>query len=513
MTTKTEIGRTAVFNWVTLAASLGVAFFLSPFIVRKLGSEGYGVWTLVNSLVAYMWLLDLGLRGAVTRFVSRYHAQGDHESASRAVSAAFWLRVWTGVAILVGALTLSSVTNTIVDVPADMHDAARWAVLIVGVSVAVTITLSIFGGVLAALHRFDLICSVTIVQTGFRAAGAVWLLRNGHGIVHLALWELTIALLGNLALMTLALRVYSELRFAFQRPDSTVLRQLGGYSFYVIVLNACHQVINYTDNIVVGACVGVAAVTIFSIAGGLLEYTRQTVSALGVAFLPLASGLDARGQHHQLRELLIQGTQAALLVALPIEVALFFRGHTFIGIWMGSQYALESGRVLRILLLSQVFLIADYTGYNIACGLGKHKPVAMRMLAEATANFCLSILLARSIGLVGVALGTVIPSVVNHLFFGPRYICKTLDMPVRTFLLQSWVRSALAVVPFAVACFVADNHWPATGLLQFGLQMMALSPLFVLGVVICFWKDVMGNVGHRSKWFFTGRPSRVDGWE
>jgi len=90
---------------------------------------------------------------------------------------------------------------------------------------------------------------------------------------------------------------------------------------------------------------------------------------------------------------------------------------------------------------------------------------------------------------------------VNHVLFGPRYICKTLDTPVRTFLLQSWLRSALAVVPFAVACSVADAYWPATRLFQFGLQMIVLSPLFVLGVVICFWQDVLRYVGDKFKWF------------
>src|SRR5690242_14910624 len=99
MGSKIQIGRTAVFNWLTLAAAIGVGFFLSPFIVRKLGGVGYGIWTLVNSLVAYMSLLDLGLRGAVTRYVSRYHTQGSHEDASQAISAAFWLRIWIGLSI------------------------------------------------------------------------------------------------------------------------------------------------------------------------------------------------------------------------------------------------------------------------------------------------------------------------------------------------------------------------------------------------------------------------------
>src|SRR5262249_24760143 len=82
-----------VVNWAGCVVSLGVGFFLSPFVVYRLGSVAYGIWTIVNSMISYMVLLNLGLRGAVVRFVSRNHARGEHVESSRAISAALWLRL------------------------------------------------------------------------------------------------------------------------------------------------------------------------------------------------------------------------------------------------------------------------------------------------------------------------------------------------------------------------------------------------------------------------------------
>src|SRR5450755_2807636 len=53
-------------NWLALAVTTVVGFFLSPFVVHRLGNLAYGVWVIIGSLVSYMGLLDLGLRGAVT---------------------------------------------------------------------------------------------------------------------------------------------------------------------------------------------------------------------------------------------------------------------------------------------------------------------------------------------------------------------------------------------------------------------------------------------------------------
>src|SRR5437762_513991 len=98
------------WNLVAFVTSSLVAFFLSPFVVHHLGNSAYGVWVLINSMLAYMGLLDLGLRGAVTRFTAGYHAQALHEDASRSLSAAFSFRLGIGVIALgisVGLSTLA----------------------------------------------------------------------------------------------------------------------------------------------------------------------------------------------------------------------------------------------------------------------------------------------------------------------------------------------------------------------------------------------------------------------
>ena len=73
-----RIAQNIVSNWFALVVTTVVGFFLSPFVVHHLGNLAYGVWVLIASLVSYMNLLDLGLRGAVTRFVSKGKAQDDH---------------------------------------------------------------------------------------------------------------------------------------------------------------------------------------------------------------------------------------------------------------------------------------------------------------------------------------------------------------------------------------------------------------------------------------------------
>jgi O-antigen/teichoic acid export membrane protein len=237
---------------------------------------------------------------------------------------------------------------------------------------------------------------------------------------------------------------------------------------------------------VVGAFLSPAAVTLYAIGGLVINYARQIVSSMTTTFTPLASTYEASGNVESLRRLAIHGTRAALLISLPIEVALFFRGHTFIRLWMGDQYAQVSGNVMQILLLSVVLASANTTSAGIVYGMEKHKRTAWWASGEAVANLVLSISLVRYIGIYGVAWGTTIPSVFIELLLWPRFIAKLVDIPVRTYLWQTWVRPAVTVVPFALACALAERYWPARNLAIFFLQIAALLPLIPLMVFLIF---------------------------
>jgi O-antigen/teichoic acid export membrane protein len=61
---------------------------------------------LLVSLVGYLGLLDLGVRGAVTRYVARFHRVGQHESAGRLASTAL------AVFSVAGALTMRATRSS-----------------------------------------------------------------------------------------------------------------------------------------------------------------------------------------------------------------------------------------------------------------------------------------------------------------------------------------------------------------------------------------------------------------
>src|SRR6202167_3078409 len=109
-----------LLNWMTFAVSIMVSFFLSPFVVHRLGNVVYGVWVLANSSIAYMALLDLGMRGAVIHFVAKHQVRGEHLGSSRALSVGLAFRTLISLVVIVASLIFAAVVSKFFRIPFNM---------------------------------------------------------------------------------------------------------------------------------------------------------------------------------------------------------------------------------------------------------------------------------------------------------------------------------------------------------------------------------------------------------
>src|SRR6202008_4912680 len=70
-------------------------------------------------------------------------------------------------------------------------------------------------------------------------------------------------------------------------------------------------------------------------------------------------------------------------------------------------------------------------------GVSKHKFYAYLNLAEGSINLILSLVLVRHFGMIGVALGTLIPMLVTKLWIQPLYVCHVAGIEFLEYLRKS----------------------------------------------------------------------------
>lgn len=77
----------SIFN---LIITIGINFFLSPYIVKNLGAEANGFTSLANNIISYAALLKVAMNSMGSRFITLSYLKGDKEKANRYYSALFF---------------------------------------------------------------------------------------------------------------------------------------------------------------------------------------------------------------------------------------------------------------------------------------------------------------------------------------------------------------------------------------------------------------------------------------
>jgi len=130
-------------------------------------------------------------------------------------------------------------------------------------------------------------------------------------------------------------------------------------------------------------------------------------------------------------------------------------------------------------------------------GLSRHRVMLPLFIGEAVANVAISVLLARSLGVVGVAIGTMIPRLVVTTMLDPVIATAQFGIRRSTYIVEAWVRPTVAMTGFAAATYLIERFWPAHSLAMFFFQVALVLPIAALGAWLVSLDD------DERQWFNT----------
>jgi O-antigen/teichoic acid export membrane protein len=481
-TVKHVIVRNVLSNWGGLLVGMVVAFFLSPFLVHRLGDTMYGVRVLALSLTGYMGLLDVGLRVSVVKHVSRLHAMGDHEELNRTVSSSLALYGGVALAVMAATVGLGLVFPYVFEVSPDVLPTARVVLLLSGLSLAASLVGSVFAGFVLGMQRFDLGNASGIVILLVRTALIVVFVQQGYGIIAISAIHLAAQIANNVWLVWLCYRLQPTLRIGWSGVNKSSARALYGYGAFVMMNNVAMLLLFRSGEVVTGMFLGAAAVTYYSVAGSLTEYLAKIIGTMTQVLHPHASAKGAKGDVEGIRTSIIVGTKICLLIALPVSAGFIVLGHPFIAAWMGESYALQAAPLLVVLTVARLFWLSQSATGNILLGVGKHKMLSGINLATGVFSIIGSVLLVRSHGLVGLAVGSAVPIIVMQGLVLPLYSVRTQGISVGHYLSEAVLRPLLGTLPFVVALVLAKASIKPHNLIGVALTSLAAAPVLLIGV-------------------------------
>ena len=471
------LARNISMDYLALGIDVLIGVVMLPFNMRHLGPSTYGLWVLVASVTAYFSVLDLGYGVAQVKFASEYRARRDSEGLNQIASSLFFLFCIIGLlAFLVGAVLAYNLDNFFNVTPAQA-DTGRKVLLIISAYVAITFPASVFGGIVNGFQRHYLNGSISIATSIIVAVINVLVLLSGYGLVEMVAATTAIRALSHIGYAMNAYRAYPGLRIRMSNVSFIRLREVTGFSAFILLIDLANKLNYSADAIVLGAFMTTVAIAIWAVARRLVDAVQTITGQLNGAMFPIIVDTASLGQLDRLRQLFMQGTRLSLAMVLPIAAGLSLLAEPLVSVWVGPGFA-ASVPVIYILSLVVAIRVGNSTATTLLKGSGHHRLLAVSNLGIAIANLAISVALVRTMGLIGVALGTLIAVSVVSVFVLFPAACRRVQLSKRE-VLKTAVFPALWPLVVMAGFLAITRNLASTSLPGIALQATSAGLIYL----------------------------------
>ena len=474
-------------NVLVLVVRVAITLVMTPVILHALGDYDFGIWEIVSAVVGYMGLLDLGMKPAITRYAALYNGHGSREKLSElfATSCLFMLAV--GFLLFVSFILWGLFGADVLAESGEPEDRYIYFLLIIACQLLITFPgcvaqSFIFGFQKYALNNMIIVCTLLV------GAALIYQYIDKENALVLVAFISTAGMFIRYTLLFFIVAMHKDMaiRFKMTSANLRMFNELIRFGFKSFVQGAGSVVENQSAALLVGWLMGPAYVVFYAMPASIARYLQTVGWAVSDTFMPLFSDLYARQENDKVLQVYLDYSRYLLGGVLPLGLSVFLFGPDFIALWVGPEYIEDGQLLLAILVLSFLLPLLDPFGSHLLIANNRHGILAVISPLAAVLNIVSSIIFINFYGVLGAALGALLPACVATPII-LKYVCKELDISVMFYLKRCLFPLLFPVLIFVVmvslllSAYSIDSYFD---LLSLGAVAVAVYALLFFYLVL-----------------------------
>jgi O-antigen/teichoic acid export membrane protein len=359
------LGRSSLTGAVAQAWRVLSRFVLTPIIIARVGMEGYGAWTLVFSLAAYVDMSNLGLGLAYSKLTAECVRQQQYARLEQILGAGIAVIVPLGLLGLGVAWWLGEPILEGLRVPPALVADAAFAVLAVVAVIVLRMTVGCRLEILAGLQRIDLAFRLQVLASVVELAVSLPLLLLDHGLRGLAIGYVT----GQLVIFAAASRMVAQrlpqLRISPRHASRQGLRELLSVGGRFQLLSMFNTVMGQGIKLMLSWLMGVQWLAVYELADKLVELGKTASEAVIAPLMPAFASLRAGGEALRERMLFLQGSKADVLLGGTSFAFLALFAPSVLLLWTGQEQPWASWALQVLAVGESVMLLTSIVSSSL----------------------------------------------------------------------------------------------------------------------------------------------------
>lgn len=377
--------------------STGVTFFLTPFLIGKIGTDHYGLFILLMSISGMMGIMNLGLGEATLRYVAYYYGRNDLPGINRVVGATLSVYLVSALAAWAVLFLGASPIARLLSLPLADQALAVGLLRLTAISFGISFIAAAFGSIPQALQRFDISTKLSIAQSLFQVAGTVTILLCGGGVYQLVLWGVATSLFTQAANMIVARRLLPALRM-WPSPTRAGLKEVFRYGFWSLLTQLFGIVWFQADRLLLGTLVNPTAVGYLTVPHTVNFRAMDLVSSASAGLFPHFSTLSDQRVRSRL---FLDATWIMMCCSITIYVPLTVMFPDFLRLWINPEFATASAFVGQLIAASCLVRGAALVYQPLLRGINQPHIISIVTVIASVISLAVNIALIPQLGLAG----------------------------------------------------------------------------------------------------------------
>ncbi|MCI9435357.1 MAG: oligosaccharide flippase family protein [Bacilli bacterium] len=471
-----------ILSYITLIVGNLISLVSTPFILSTLGDSEYGLFSLINSMIAYIYILDLGFSNAIIRYNSKYIAEKKEDMLKKINGMFMKLYLLISVlAISIGGIMYHNF-NSIFSHGLNSNEISRIKVMfiIALVNVVISFPLNVFNGIIISKEEFVFSKLIALVRSILNPIMMMLVLCLGARAIGMLIASTILNF--SLGLWTIIF-CFKKLRIELDLSyfNLSIFKEIFKFSFFVFLASIAYQIYWSTDQFVLGMYANASAIAIYTVGSQFTNYYNSFSTVVSSMFLPqLTKIISTEKDPNNSLEVLIKVSRFQYYIASLILMGFLLIGKQFIFLWVGKEY--EVSYYIAILTMLPQLLSCTQAIFNpLLDALNKNKVKSYIYLSVSIINLAITLFLVNILGPIGCALGTCIGMIINFILNNVYY-----GVYLKLNMVYYWKNMILLIFPTMISYIIGKLLTLILNPISYmQISIFIIIFVFIFGVV--FW--------------------------
>jgi O-antigen/teichoic acid export membrane protein len=465
------LAKNSFFNLLGQVLPMLAGVLTISYIVKGLGTNGYGILSIAFLVLGYFSVFDLGLSRATVKFVAEHLSPDKIHKVPELVWTSFALLLALGgmSGVVMAAFVPYAVTH-LFKMPPDFVGEARAALFILCSAMPVLLTNDACRGVLEAAQRFDLVNYVKVPASVLFYLVAALVIPLGVHVPGIVLLLVLIRLASTCAYLFFCFRVFPGLRSNFSISLSAA-RPLATYGGWVMVTNIVSPIFGSLERFLIASVISVSMLTYYSAPYDLVSKIMIFPASIVPSLFPYFSFHGSR-KSTEVSDVTSRVVKYLLLLMTPVTALFVFFAKDILQLWLGPQFASQSAGVMQIVALIFFLNALAMVPFTSVQALGRPDLKAILDLIVLPTYGITAWFLMKHMGINGAALAKLLITIVDcgflfgfawkmrafslrDCFSGPlfRTLVASGGLSLAVYLVESLHATLIVSILLLIVCF------------------------------------------------------------